>query len=86
MFHPPQIMLHETFFVEDETFLLSGTGNSRVSEFFPTFLTGYNKINTKQYQRKAQELTDVQSHPHFLRNLRVLHEFQPETGTEKDDQ
>lgn len=50
--------------------------------FFAFSACGY-KIYSKQYQRYTQPLTDVQCHAYFFRHLRILDEFQSQTGTKE---
>lgn len=62
MFHPRLKMIHVTFLIEDETFLLKE--RSFVLLFFIlesllTFLTCNYQIYTQQNKRQTQQLSDI---------------------------
>ena len=79
MFHPRLKMIHATFLIEDETFLLKERNFVLlffILESLLTFLTCSYQIYTQQNKRQTQQLSDIQSHIHFFCNLRIFHKFQ----------
>lgn len=62
MFHPRLKMIHVTFLIEDETFLLKERNFVLlffILESLLTFLTCNDQIYTQQNKRQTQQLSDI---------------------------